>query len=490
MRFAAQCGFRQTAALNINHSDTMPPLSRRSFIAAATAFAAAPALGAVPASGEVDVIIVGAGAAGIAAARRVAAAGRRFALIEASDHIGGRCVTDTATFGVPYDRGAHWLYTPATNPLSKIAGGTGLDVYAAPRGQKMRVGPRAAREGELEDFLAAQVRANRAIVEAARGRTDPAAARALPNDLADWRPTVDFVLGPFRNSKDLSQISAMDFARAPERETADFCRQGVGALLGKFVAGVPARLSTPVTSIEWQRGLEVETDKGRLRAPACIVTVSTGVLASGKIKFTPELPDRQRTAIAALSLGSYDHIALELPGNPFGLQADDLVFEKSSSNRTGALIARVSGTDLHVVSAGGTFGRDLSAQGQDAMVAFALDWLASIFGASVKNKLKRRHATHWNAEPWVMGASSGASPGNQDARRVLMAPLREHLWFAGEAAHETLYGTVGGAWESGTRAAEAALRKIGALKEPVVEKTKERPAPPRRRRRRRRDEDE
>jgi len=384
MRFAAQCGFRQTAALNINHSDTMPRLNRRSFIAAATAFAAAPALGAIPASGEVDVIIVGAGAAGIAAARRVAAAGRRFALIEASDRIGGRCITDTATFGVPYDRGAHWLYTPATNPISKLIGATGLDIYAAPRGQKMRVGPRAAREGELEDFLAAQVRANRAIVEAARGRTDPAAARALPNDLADWRPTIDFVLGPYRSSKDLTQISAMDFSRAAEREFADFCRQGLGALLAKLAAGLPARLSTPATSIEWLKGLEVDTDKGRLRAPTCIVTVSTGVLASGKIKFTPELPERQRTAVAALSLGSYDHIALELPGNPFGLQADDLVFEKSSGNRTAALLARVSGTDLNVVSAGGAFGRDLSAQGQDAMVAFALDWLTSILAPMSK----------------------------------------------------------------------------------------------------------
>src|SRR6478672_5067206 len=96
-------------------------LNRRSFIAGSAAIASQPALGAVSASGETDVAIIGAGAAGIAAARKVAAAGRRYLLLEASDRIGGRCVTDTATFGVPYDRGAHWLHTPDINPIAKLA---------------------------------------------------------------------------------------------------------------------------------------------------------------------------------------------------------------------------------------------------------------------------------------------------------------------------------------------------------------------------------
>jgi monoamine oxidase len=468
----------------------MSRLSRRSFITAAAAFAAAPALGAAPVTGETDVIIIGAGAAGIAAARRVAAANRRFALIEASDHIGGRCVTDTRTFGVPYDRGAHWIRTLASNPVARLAGGTGLEVYPAPRGQKLRVGPRAAREGELEDFLATQVRSSRAIAEAARGKVDPPAVQALPKDLGDWRATAEFFLGPYTCGKDLSRVSSVDFARLVERETAAFCRQGFGTLLAKLAANLPVRLSTPVISIEWLKTLEVETDNGRLRGQTIVVTASTGVLASGKIKFTPELPERHARAINALALGSEDHIALELPGNPLGLQPDDLVFEKAASARTAALLARVSGSDLHVLKVGGAFGRDLAAQGQDAMVAFAREWLSSVFGNDVKTKLKRSAATNWNAEPWALGAGSVASPGNQDARRALMSPIRERVFFAGEAVHETLWGTAGGAWESGTRAAEAALRKIGAIKDPEKEKkTREKPAP-RHRHRHRRDEDE
>src|SRR5216683_63216 len=160
---------------------TMTALTRRSFLAAAAASAAAPAFGAGPIRGEV----------GIAAARRIAAANRRVALLEATERIGGRCFTDTATFGVPFDRGAHWIHTPDLNPVARLAANTGLDIYPAPPGQKVRIGRRNAREGEMEDFLSALVRANRAIGEAARGKSDVPCAMALPKDLLDWRQTTE-----------------------------------------------------------------------------------------------------------------------------------------------------------------------------------------------------------------------------------------------------------------------------------------------------------
>src|SRR5690242_16459338 len=131
----------------------MSILSRRSFLAASAA-AAAPSVGTAAPSGDVDIAVVGAGAAGIAAARRIVAAKRRCVLLEASERIGGRCTTDTRPFGVPWDRGAHWIHTPDINPLAKLGRQTGLDIYQAPPGQKVRIGRRYAREGEMEDFLA------------------------------------------------------------------------------------------------------------------------------------------------------------------------------------------------------------------------------------------------------------------------------------------------------------------------------------------------
>jgi monoamine oxidase len=444
----------------------MNQLTRRSFLAGSGALIAAPALGAPATSGEVDVVIVGAGAAGIAAARRIAAAGRRFALVEAADRIGGRCITDTRTFGVPFDRGAHWIYTPDVNPVARLAPRTGLELYPAPTGQKIRIGRRNAREGELEDFLAAVVRANRGIADASRGRTDVPCTQALPRDLGDWRATAEFVLGPYNTSTDLHEISAMDFARMAERDSSAFCRQGFGALLAKLGEGLPVQLSTPATRIDWTSDrVSVETARGRFGARHAIVTASTGVLAAGKIRFTPDLPRRQVDAISRLKLGSFDHIALELEGNPLGLQRDDLVFEKSSGARTAAVLANVSGSSLAVVEVGGRFGRELSARGEQVMVEFAVDWLAGLYGPDVKKAVKRSQVTRWNEEPWVLGAFSTAAPGGQGARRVMMETLRDRVYFAGEAVHETLWGTVGGAWESGERTAETVLRKMGALRD-------------------------
>lgn len=434
------------------------PITRRSFLAASAALTAFPAVAALPASGQVDVVIIGAGVAGIAAGRRLAAAGKRIALVEASDRVGGRCVTDDHLFGVPYDRGARWLHTADVNPLTPLAAAAKIDVEKAPAGYSLRVGRRNAREGEMEEFLAAFFRSRRSISEAGRGKTDMACLRALPKDLGALGPVIEFVLGPFQFGKDLAEISAMDFARAADRDGDAFCRQGLGTLVARLAQGLPIQRSAAVTRINFSgRAVMVETTAGNLTAPSVIITVSTNVLASGKIKFTPALPKRVLDAAARLSLGSYDHIVLELAGNPLGLQNDEIVFEKAAGQRTAALLANIRDTSLCVIEVGGSFGRSLSAQGEAAMTAFGIEWLSDLYGAGIRDSVRRRHATQWNAEPWTLGAFSGASPGFSGARRALMEPVSNRLFFAGEAAHETLWGTVGGAWESGERVAEAII---------------------------------
>jgi monoamine oxidase len=280
--------------------------------------------------------------------------------------------------------------------------------------------------------------------------------------LGDWRATIEFVLGPFGCAKDLTEVSALDFSHSAERDIDLLCRQGFGAMLAKLASGIPVELSNPVTRISWgAKGVDIETARGTLAARAAIVTVSTNVLTAGKIKFTPDLPKRQLDAAAKLKLGSYDHIALELPDNPLGLRPDELVFEKCDSARTAALFANVSGTPLCIVDVAGGFGRDLAAKGDAAMFDFAQAWLSGLFGADIGKAVKHRYATHWNEEPWVLGAFSAAAPGAQGARKVLMESLGDRIWFAGEAAHETLWGTVGGAWESGERAADAVVKSLG-----------------------------
>jgi monoamine oxidase len=443
-------------------------MTRRDFLSGSVAVATMPALGtralAAPLPREADIVVIGAGAAGIAAARRIQAANRKVIVIEAAGQIGGRCLTDGATFDMPFDRGARWMHNPDTNPMIRLARNAGLDVYSAPLGQKIRIGRRNARAGETEEFLAALVRANRAIDDASR-KADVSCALVLPKDLGDWTGTAEFVLGANATGKDLKDISVIDKARAQERGAAIGCRQGLGTLIAKLGEQVPLALSTPANRVNWSgRDVTVETPAGKIAARAAIVTVSSNVLAAGNIKFTPDIPKRQLDAAAKLSLGSCDHIVLQLPGNPLGLARDDIFIEQSGSTRTALLFANIGPSSLCSIDVAGSFGRDLASQGEPAMVAFAVEWLTKLFGSDAASAVKKSSATRWNFSPFVLGAMSSSVPGGQPSRKILTEPLGS-MFLAGEATHETLWGTVDGAWESGERAADAALRKIGALKD-------------------------
>jgi monoamine oxidase len=456
-------------------------LTRRHFLSAAAGLATAPAFGwparGAPLPREADIVVIGAGAAGIAAARRIAAAGRKAIVLEAANQPGGRCITDNATFGVPFDRGARWIHNPETNPMIRLGRAAGLEIMPAPSGQKIRIGRRNARAGETEEFLAALVKANRAIDEASR-KIDVSCASVMPKELGDWAGTAEFVLGASFAGKDLKDISVVDRVRAQDRNSAIACRQGLGTLIAKLAEQLPLALSTPASRIEWgSRDAVVQTPAGRITARAAVITVSSNVLASGNIRFAPDLPKRTLDAAARLGLGSYDHIALQLQGNPLGLARDDILIEQSSSTRTALLYANMGGSSLCSIDVGGSFGRDLSAQGEPAMVAFAVEWLTKMFGSDLAKAVIKSSATRWNASPHVQGAMSVAPPGAQSSRKVLGEPVG-CMYFAGEATHETLWGTVDGAWESGERAAEAALRRIGALRD---EPAKQAPAGKRRR---------
>src|ERR1700694_2845045 len=409
-------------------------MTRRDFLSASAALAMAPALGTrawgAPLPRDADIVVIGAGAAGIAAARRIQAANRKVIVVEATGQVGGRCLTDTTSFEVPFDRGARWMHNPDTNPMIRLAAPAGLEVYSAPLGQKIRIGRRNARAGETEEFLAALVRATRPTDETSRGKADVSCASVLPKDLGDWAGMAEFVLGPNATGKDLKDISVIDKARAQERNAAIACRQGLGTLIAKLGEQIPLALSTPASRIAWSnRDVTVETPAGKIAARAAVITVSSNVLAAGNIKFAPDIPKRQLDAAAKLSLGSYDHIALQLPGNPLGLARDDIFIEQSNSTRTALLFANMGSSSLCAIDVAGSFGRDLSAQGEPAMAAFAVEWLTKPFG------------------------------------RAISADATGCMCRAAEPTHETQWGTVDGAWDSGERAAEAALRKIGALKD-------------------------
>lgn len=442
-----------------------PHLSRRAFLAGATALplaslGAARALGQVPASGQVDVVIIGAGAAGIAAARRVAAAGRSYALLEATKRPGGRAITDTAIFGRPFDLGAFRLYNPIANPLVELAEAASAELHPAPSAARLYVSGREARESDYEDFVAAVRRGERAIGAAGDAGRDLPAARVLP-DLAPWGASAAFVIGPYICAKDLDEVSSVDFSRAEERDAGAFIRTGVGAFLASLAAPLTIRFETVANSIDLgSRGAQVYTNRGTVSGRMVIVAVPPSLIAAGKPRI-PYLPARYRAAVERITLGAYDHIAFELPGNPLDLPDDETVQVQARDARTFALVGRIGGSDLHMLEVGGKLAQQLADGPAPVGAAFVKEALTREFGASVAAKVGKVHRTRWTKEPFALGAWSCALPGGGNLRRAFTEIVSGRLLFAGEHAHETQWGTLHGAWASGERAATQALRQMG-----------------------------
>jgi len=293
---------------------------------------------------------------------------------------------------------------PRTIVASQARGTKRHELYPDPERQQFRVRSRNGLEKnleeihsklELEEFYADRVRCYAAIAQAAAGNADISCARALPADLGDWRRTMEFVLGPYRFGAELTELSAKEYALSIDRSPGRLCRQGVGALIGKLALGMPIKFFSPVTLVDWaERSVALTTGEGVVTARAVIVTASTAVLASGKLRFRPNLPGAYASACEKLKLGSYDHVALAFNANALGLDANEVVFERAYTTKTAALLANIHGTRLSVLTLAGRSGVELADKGEDAMTDFALDWITGVFGSRAKKAVLRACARH------------------------------------------------------------------------------------------------
>ncbi|MDI4665191.1 FAD-dependent oxidoreductase, partial [Xanthobacter autotrophicus] len=369
--------------------------------------------------------------------------------------------TDNSIFGVPFDVGAHWIHTPNAHPLSAFGRAAGLDIYRAPDTGRLIADGVTASEAEAAEFFAATRRGERAIVAIGEAGRDVAAGRVVP-DLGPWDESARFALGPFSCAKALDEVSTVDFTQSEEKEMDDFCRQGFGTLVALLAAPLTVRLDTAAHTVDLsRRRISVATNRGTLGGRVVIVAVPPSVMTAGRLRILPGLPQRCRTALETITLGAYDHIAFDLPGNPAGLKADELIYFKVTGPRAYGLLARIGGGSLHSLEVAGPMARDLAEAGEDAARTFLMEALTHEFGARTAARVGRVHATNWVREPWALGAFSCALPGYAHMRRAFMEVVSERLIFAGEHAHETLWGSVGGAWLSGERAARQALGLLG-----------------------------
>ena len=426
--------------------------------------------------GETDVVIIGAGLAGLGAAAAVRDAGARAVVLEASGRVGGRAWTDhPAALGAAwFDMGAVWLHNAEHNPLVPIARAAGDTLLRsdAIRQERTFIGDRLATEAELAAYADAEPRYVAAADAMLAERDDVSlaeVARRLPGD--PWAATIEAWEGPVICAVDADRFSARDWRRNALAGSNLVPDGGIGAFVRRrLTQGLDIRLNTPAARVRWGNPggqVTVDTARGSITAGSCIVTVSTGVLASETLLFDPILPARVSEAVPQLPMGLVMKVVLRAAG-PDRLDLPGHCFVDRILTRAGDPLMPFQcwpfGRDYVQGWIGGSTAWALARQGEAAAVDFALGYLRQVFGGRVDRLFAggATLVTHWDADPWVRGAYCYAVPGAAFARDALGEPVSDgHLMFAGEACHVGLAGTLGGAWISGQGAARIALSAIG-----------------------------
>ncbi|WP_454915623.1 flavin monoamine oxidase family protein [Xanthobacter sediminis] len=415
---------------------------------------------------QTDVAVVGAGAAGLAAGGRLAAAGVDFRVLEAAAVRGGRAATDRETLGVPFDLGCHWLHDARANPFVPIARELGFafdDTGGGRSGRRLHLGGRFAAAAEVEAAEAAVDAAFGAVQAAGRAGRDVAASEVLP-DLGRWTPLARHWLS-LMSAAAPERISTLDYSRYRDNDDNWPVLDGYGDLILAHGRHVPVTLECPVTRIDHSGPrIVLETERGTLVCRIAIVAVSTAVVAQGRLAFAPALPPPLGEAFAALPLGVAEKVALAFDKEVFGV-APRSGLDAFDEDRPDALavsaILNPGGVPAAVVHIAGPDAGALVAAGEGAMVDFAGSVLERVFGAGLKRHVRRARVTRWSALPFIGGGYSCALPGAADLRQELAAGLDGRIFFAGEALGGPAFSTAHGAHLSGIAAAEAALAQLG-----------------------------
>ncbi|MCQ4208347.1 FAD-dependent oxidoreductase [Streptomyces longispororuber] len=425
-----------------------------------------------------DTIVVGAGIAGLTAARLLRSAGQRVVVLEARDRVGGRMWTDR-TAGFCVDRGASWIHGLTGNPLTDLVPAFGMETREFTVGSFQAGGRPIADYDEshrlldddatrrwISDVDTADALFQRTIADSGHDESYATAAeRTLA--AAGWKPERAERLRTFYRHRTEEQCGAeveQVAAHALDEDAIEgdevIFPGGFDVLPHALAEGLDVRTGKTVTSVSRSADrVRVDTADESFDAAQVIVTVPLGVLKTGAIAFTPALPDAVAGPIARLGMGVFNKIFLQFPRQFWqdGVYAIRQHGQAGFPWHTWYDVSVVSGEPMLLTFAGGNWGREIEGMTDAEVVASVLGSLRKIYGATVPDPVGH-WLTRWGSDPLAGGSYSYVAVGSShDDHDAMAGPVDGVLHFAGEATYGHEPATVHGALLSGHRAAERIL---------------------------------
>jgi monoamine oxidase len=413
-----------------------------------------------------SILIVGAGMAGLAAARSLVDAGWPACLIEARDRIGGRVHT-TRDWGAPLEMGASWIHGTTGNPLTELAQKLQLQLIPTDyyRSTKLAVDPRLPP-------LTYNMKTWRRFVERARDQVDGGSLGAAVDAAAtsEELSNSDRALLAFYLTTEIADEYAADPDQlsAPTFDQGEYTGgdqsvipSGYDALPKLLSDGLQIVLSTPVTAVQRKdNSVIVRAGDRSFEGPAAIVTVPLGVLKSGAITFDPPLPDGHIHAVNSLGFGVLSKSFFRFNRRTWTAENAFYQFIGSNSRQWAQWFTLPSAAGPIVLAFnGGDIGRSVESSSPNDLMASAAPVARQLFGDDIS--LVDVRTSSWTTDPYARGSYSFHPPGSGlDDRRRLQEPISDRLYLAGEAVGTNNPATVHGALLSGRYAAAQLMKRL------------------------------
>lgn len=405
------------------------------------------------ANGDYEIVVVGGGAAGVAAARRLYTAGVKCLIIEARPRLGGRAWTVAGASGFGLDLGCGWLHSADRNPWALVAQEQKLTIDKTPPPWRRR-STVAFPEEEQREFLEAQEQFSARVSEQAANEPDVATATLLERGNR-WNNLINAV-GTYISGAELDQVSARDFDNYDDTGVNWRVVEGYGTTIAACGEGLPVVLGCPVNRINHQeKRIRIETSQGVITADQVIVTLPSAILAENEGLFAPGLREKTEAA-QGLPLGLADKLFLSLT-DAEEFEKDSRMFGATDRIATATYHFRPFGRPQIEAYFGGRLARELEAGGEHAFFDFAISQLTGLLGSAFRERVKPIRIHRWGSDPYSRGSYSYARPRMADCRMKLAAPIDGRLFFAGEACSPHDFSTAHGGWNTGVSAADQAL---------------------------------